>query len=910
MAKNTTGIWKIKFGSVTRLGLVFASLFYALTGLHLAKATPVPPTDNTSAPYMAAFNKPLWTSSPQGGNYAINRDDFMANWLNRSSLFAEDFCGYDSWTNLACPGFITTGATNWLHQNPNGTVIITMGLMPTGGTYSTCLTGTTATTYYTQAAQRLVSFGLADHTIIRLGHEFNAGFYPWHLLHNNTQVDSSGKKFDDRPENFVALWQLCVNTMRAVPGAANVKFCWNGANNSVPYPISDAYPGDAYVDYVATDVYDQAWLGSSSYPYTTNVYPYGADALTRQQNAWNNWIYQGSGQNGISYWKAIAVAHNKPFAIGEWGLAGRTDGQGGMDNPYFIQQMYNFIQDPANNVAFHVYFDIHAGDGDHQLCSYSTTDVSAFPNSAALFRKLFGMPFPVNTDIGTVGLAGSNDAITVTGAGAGFLAGGISDSFHLSSYNATGDASIVVQITGMSSGTGMQSGVMLRQTTAANAPYAALFFSNGQCVFQSRTTAGGAAAQNFVLNSATVPAWLKLVRQGNVITGYESADGLNWNYAGTQTIAMTGTNSIGVAVSSGSTTVGNTTNIDNIDNYDIDVTKTAAIGNAIIVDDAAATGVVKTGAWTSQTTAADDFYGTDFLWLYHGSATSTIKWSPAIPTTGQYNAYMRWATDSNRSSNVSATVTSASGTTQLACNEYVGGHMWNYMGTYTFNAGAAGNVLLTTAGADGYSISADAVMFVPVPVPTLPPPKVDADIGSPALAGSATYGGGTYTVLGAGSDIYNTSDQFNFVSQSLTGDQTLIGRVTGLTYTNTSAKAGVMVRASTAADSAFVMECVAPNGAVSMVFRLSTGASASYTSVATGITPSSTTPIWVKLVKAGSSFTGYYATTVATPTSTDWHALGNVYSGTLLGSPYVGGLAVTSHNTTTLATGTFDNVSP
>ena len=69
-------------------------------------------------------------------------------------------------------------------------------------------------------------------------------------------------------------------------------------------------------------------------------------------------------------------------------------------------------------------------------------------------------------------------------------------------------------------------------------------------------------------------------------------------------------------------------------------------------------------------------------------------------------------------------------------------------------------------------------MFVPLPVPVLPAPKTDADIGSPTLAGSAAYSSGVYTVQGSGADIYGTSDQFNFVSQPLTGNQTLIARVT------------------------------------------------------------------------------------------------------------------------------------
>ena len=61
----------------------------------------------------------------------------------------------------------------------------------------------------------------------------------------------------------------------------------------------------------------------------------------------------------------------------------------------------------------------------------------------------------------------------------------------------------IAQIISMS--TTAQSGIMLRQSAAAGDPYAALFIANGQCIFQSRTAAGGAAAQNFVINSVTSP---------------------------------------------------------------------------------------------------------------------------------------------------------------------------------------------------------------------------------------------------------------------------------------------------------------------------------------------------------------------------------------------------------------------
>jgi len=66
------------------------------------------------------------------------------------------------------------------------------------------------------------------------------------------------------------------------------------------------------------------------------------------------------------------------------------------------------------------------------------------------------------------------------------------------------------------------------------------------------------------------------------------------------------------------------------------------------------------------------------------------------------------------------------------------------------------------------------------------------------MAGSATYNAGTYTVNGGGADIWYTSDQFNYVYQSLTGDLTLTARVASQQNTDGWAKAGVMIRETTA----------------------------------------------------------------------------------------------------------------
>lgn len=184
------------------------------------------------------------------------------------------------------------------------------------------------------------------------------------------------------------------------------------------------------------------------------------------------------------------------------------------------------------------------------------------------------------------------------------------------------------------------------------------------------------------------------------------------------------------------------------------------------------------------------------------------------------------------------------------------------------------------------------------------------DIGNVGIAGSASYSGGIYTLTGSGLDIWSTNDAFRFVFRNTTGDCNTIARVTGLTNTNADAKAGVMNRDSSALGAIFAMVDVEPAGGLEFISRSATGGISTLNgSVATGITPSTTTPIWVMLSKSGSTYTAYYATTVTAPTAANWIQLGSPVTVNLTNSTYLAGLVDCSHTNTELATATLDNVS-
>jgi hypothetical protein len=174
----------------------------------------------------------------------------------------------------------------------------------------------------------------------------------------------------------------------------------------------------------------------------------------------------------------------------------------------------------------------------------------------------------------------------------------------------------------------------------------------------------------------------------------------------------------------------------------------------------------------------------------------------------------------------------------------------------------------------------------------------DQDIGTPGLAGSASYAAGVYTVKGGGADIWGTSDQFNFDSQQVSGNCTITARVTALGNTDPWAKAGVMIRETLNANASNALMLVSSGNGLGLSYRSSTGAGSVWTASGAGAVP-----YWVKLVRSGSTFTAYQSTD-----GVNWGTAVGTTTISMATNVYVG-LADTAHNNSLLTTATFDNVS-
>jgi regulation of enolase protein 1 (concanavalin A-like superfamily) len=359
-----------------------------------------------------------------------------------------------------------------------------------------------------------------------------------------------------------------------------------------------------------------------------------------------------------------------------------------------------------------------------------------------------------SSDIGSPAVPGSAEvsADTMTVRGAGVDIGGMSDQFQFVYQAMAGDVDIRIRVADLQDvNPGAKAGLMIRGSLTANGKHAFMLVSAEQgLAFQWRSQAGKKSAQ---ISGAAVgaPAWVRLVRKGNMFSAYSSPTGAVW------------------------TRVGNTA---------VSMSKTAYVGLAVTSHD-------------PNQTATGSFASMSF-----GSSSS----------------------------------------------------------------------------------------------PSVPAPWAAGDVGSPALPGSASESGGTFTVTGAGTDIWNTSDQFQFVYQPVTGDTQIIGWVANLQAADAGSKAGVMIREALTGQAAHAFMSASGSNGWGFQRRLSAGSSSYTTPGSAGVAPG-----WVRLVREGSLFSAYQSQDGSQWTLIDTDIIA------MPATVYVG-LAVTSRNTAAAATATLSNV--
>ena len=253
----------------------------------------------------------------------------------------------------------TGGSINYLlapYRGGGYTLSLGVPIIPTNssgapvGTLSQGATGA-FNSYYVTLAQTLVADGQSN-AYLRLGWEFDGSWMPWAATSASSEA------------SFASYFQQIVTTMRSVSGE-QFRFVWNpdaGAFTQSGYSVAAAYPGNAYVDVIGLDAYDQSW----AIPQTP-------------ANAWASTTLPT-----LTAAQRFASSNGKPLAFGEWGLAIRSDGHGLGDDPYFVNQMLAWMENSANNVIYESYFDADSGGVNSLITGGS------FPSSLAAFSADLG----------------------------------------------------------------------------------------------------------------------------------------------------------------------------------------------------------------------------------------------------------------------------------------------------------------------------------------------------------------------------------------------------------------------------------------------------------------------------------------------------------------------------------------
>lgn len=153
--------------------------------------------------------------------------------------------------------------------------------------------------------------------------------------------------------------------------------------------------------------------------------------------------------------------------------------------------------------------------------------------------------------------------------------------------------------------------------------------------------------------------------------------------------------------------------------------------------------------------------------------------------------------------------------------------------------------------------------------------------------------GSGFGIQGAGADLYSSTDAYSsvYLKGAVSGTSTIQTEVTSQANMNGFAKAGILVRddvagSGTSPEGVILFE--SPSGGIQLEWAKSGGNFINAVTPANGTIPDQV-PVWLKLVRSGQTYTGYYSLDDST-----WSTVG---SATLSGQAATqdAGMFVTSH---------------
>jgi hypothetical protein len=271
--------------------------------LSMASATPTP--SPSPGPTPATLKTAIFTA----GDSSIETSTVaFETWLGRPVAAALQFGGAASSSDF-------TGSTGFEFSlgSPSRKLIYSQPLIWSGADLATAAAGGYNSQYQSVAATIATAYRAGQIFAVRIGWEFNGSWYPW-----NTHDGSSS--------DYAKAFALLAGFIKSAAPGILIVWCPNWSQQD-PKP---AWPGGAFVDIMALDLYENSQYLSGS-------------GLAR----WNGFLSTGSSLWDLNQHEAYATLQAKPMAFGEY-ATNYNDGT-------FVDQSAAWMK--ARNVAYHCYWD-------------------------------------------------------------------------------------------------------------------------------------------------------------------------------------------------------------------------------------------------------------------------------------------------------------------------------------------------------------------------------------------------------------------------------------------------------------------------------------------------------------------------------------------------------------------------
>ena len=364
-------------GTAVTAGLVWALIAHGnLAELNdtrptpVAAASPEPSAAASSTPTPSATPTPTPTAKPKaitmygtprsglpwhsgfwaGGTMSGSRVNAAGTWRGRPMDFATVYPAYADWGEIYDSDWAVTNYAGF-----KGRLSYGLPLLPKNrkGKWEDVTSGK-YDYVFRHIAQVLVQTDHGD-AAIRMGVEANGYWFPWAVTAENA-------------DEFKAAYKRIRTVMRKVSPDFTFWLDLNfgtsvGGSNDRMAPLTVLYPGDDVVDGISMDHYNRSRLpATDDVSWALALSPTWAAGL----------------QDAVDF----ARAHNKGFAVPEWGLDAKL---GPGDSPFFMQKMHEFFTENADVLVYENYFS----EPDTYIQS-SLFSPDQNPKASAMYRKLWG----------------------------------------------------------------------------------------------------------------------------------------------------------------------------------------------------------------------------------------------------------------------------------------------------------------------------------------------------------------------------------------------------------------------------------------------------------------------------------------------------------------------------------------